>query len=101
MITRVTVAGEAGSCMSTNERKGLELAGKIASFVVACIVVLHQMWRTQYGQDPNWMLMAFAMSILAPTVFQMIAGSRAPTAPSTPPAEPSSSSSSESSSSGG
>ncbi len=87
--------------MSTNERKGLELAGKIASFVLACIIALHQMWRTQYGQEPNWMLMAFATSILAPTVAQVILGKVAPQPPSTSPSAPSSSSSSSEPESGG
>ena len=100
MIIGVILAGEAGACMSTNGRQGLERIGKIVSFIAAWAIVGHQAWRTQYGQEPNEWLMIFAVSIIAPAAIQYVFPGRGGNEPSEPPPS-SASSSSELSGSGG
>jgi hypothetical protein len=68
--------------MSTNGRLSLERIGKVASFVLAWAIVGHQVWRTQYGQEPNEWLLMFAVSIIAPAAIQYVWPGRGSSAPS-------------------
>lgn len=78
--------------MST--RVTLRRAGDVASFILAWGIVGHQVWRTQFGQEPNEWLMMFAASILAPAAIQYILASRGVSTSSAPePSSPSASSS--------
>lgn len=101
MITRVVLAGEAGSCMNTNGRQSLERIGKIISFGAAWGIVGFQLWQTQYGREPHWMFMLLAVSILAPTALDFLVKWRTGTSSSEPSPSSASAPSPGSDSSGG
>lgn len=81
--------------MSTSGRqRRLEQVGKIVSFVLAWAIMGQQAWGTTYGREPNALLVAFAVCIIAPAALQYVLPGRGGNAPSEPPpsqASPSSS----------